>query len=78
MAALTAWDMSECKTWQFNANQFIVSAAVRTHFMHTSPCMDKVRLQVRAQTLLRSDACCSSLLVRKEASEQDHLADANH
>lgn len=32
----------------------------------------------RAQRLLRSDACCSGLPVREEASQQDHLADADN
>lgn len=32
----------------------------------------------RAQRLLRSNTCCSGLPIREEASQQDHLADANH
>lgn len=32
----------------------------------------------RAHKLLRSDTCCSGLLVREKASQQDHLTDADH
>lgn len=32
----------------------------------------------RVQKLLRSDTCRGCLLVREEASQQDHLTDADH
>lgn len=32
----------------------------------------------RVQELLGSDTCCGGLLVREEASQQDHLTDADH
>lgn len=60
--------------------QFPISTDNLTHPMHTSPGTNKegVESNPRAQRLLRSDTRCSGLLVREEASQQDHLTDADH
>lgn len=46
MAVLKVEDMADCTTWQFDMIQFQISAAVRTHSMHTSPGIDKVMNQM--------------------------------
>lgn len=60
--------------------QFQIGTDILTRSMHTSPGTDKEsgESDPGAQRLLRSDARCSGLLVREEASQQYHLTDADH
>lgn len=72
--------MSDCTTWQFDMIQFQIRTDILTLSIHTSPRSNKESDESDpwAQKLLRSNACCSGLLVREEASQQDHLTDADH
>lgn len=60
--------------------QVLSSTGILSHSKHKSQGTDKQsdESDPEAQRLLRSDACCGGLLVRKEASQQDHLTDADH
>lgn len=72
--------MSDCTTWHFDMIQFPISTDILTHSMHMSPGTDEEsdESNPRVQRLLRSDARCSGLLIREEASQQYHLTDADH
>lgn len=75
-------DMSDCTTWQFDMLQFQISTDILTYSTHRSRCPGTDRESGEsdpwAQRLLRSDTCCGGLPVREEASQQDHLTDADH
>lgn len=62
--------------------QFQISTDVLTYCMHRSRCpytdKESGKSNPGDQSLLRSDACGSSLPVREEASQQDHLTNADH
>lgn len=70
-------DMSDCMTWQFDMIQYQISTNILIQSMHMSRRTNKT-MNPRAQRLLRSDTCRGGLLVGEEASQQDHLTDANH
>lgn len=66
-------------TWPLDMIQFQISAAVPIHSIHTSPRTDEESDEDRgSQRLLWPDTCRRGLLVREEASQQDHLADADY
>lgn len=73
-------DVSDCTTWQFDMIQFQIGTDILTRSKHMSQGTEKQhdRSDPRAQRLLRSDTCRSGLLVWEEASQQNHLTDADY